>query len=142
MDVRRLRDSLPDQGSVADAGPGTAKAPLLLVDDDVHMLRALAFYFERRGFEVITADSFAAAKSEYLRLARWSLVIADFSLPDGNGWELYRWTSEQKPAAPPFLLISGGTVPADCVSAVEFLAKPFSLDELSSRVGALLAARR
>lgn len=133
----RLLDSLPDRDSDAGGHGGSTKW-LLVVDDDELMVRALAHYFRKRGFEVADAGTVAGAEAAYARRARWSLVIADYQLPDGNGWDLFCWIRQQPGTPPPLLLISGAVGASTLHDRVEFLAKPFSMGELSNRVGALL----
>lgn len=140
MHVTPFRDSPPIHGRVEN---GEADRPLrlLLVDDDPEMLRALSFYFERRGFLVVPTDTLVAAKLRFASCSGWMLIIADYHLPDGNGWDLFCWIRQQA-ANVPFLLISGSQHPATMATQVDFLAKPFSIDELERCVNKLLAIAR
>jgi len=133
-----FRDSLSEHAPVA-GGLGVGLGPsLLLVDDNPEMLRALALYFEKRGFVVTCAATMADAKESFPRRTHWTLVVSDFHLPDGNGWELCNWIREQAKPPPPFLLMSGSGMGADLCPQMDILEKPFTLPELERRVSALL----
>jgi DNA-binding response OmpR family regulator len=139
MSAPFLCESLSEHGPCSGGDGGERR--LLLVDDDEHMVHTLEYYFVRRGFQVTVAATVAAAKAMYTRHAAWSLVISDYHLPDGNGWDFYRWIREGAPAAPPFLLISGAAVAATRAADVDFLAKPFSVHQLEARVATLISSR-
>lgn len=134
-----LCESLSEHGPCSGGDGGEKR--LLLVDDDEHMVHTLEYYFVRRGFQVTVAGTVAAAKAMYARHAGWSLVVSDYHLPDGNGWEFYRWICERPAAVAPFLLISGASVAATHAAAVDFLAKPFSVQQLEARLAALTSSR-
>lgn len=140
--ANRLRDSLPDMGSAVEGSATQAPNRLLLVDDDENMIRMLGYFFERRGFHVVGVPTMAAAQSAFARHGEWTLVIADYHLPDGNGWQFCCWLRTQTSVAPPFLLISGAEGARALSSTVPFLAKPFSVDQLASRVDMILRDAR
>ncbi len=124
----------------ADVG---AWPTLLVIDSDPEMLRTLAWFFEKRGFHVAAAATVGEAKVYFQRHPRWTMVIADYHLPDGNGWDFCAWMREQSTAlAPtPFLLMSGGAYATTICPELDFLAKPFRIDELERRVRTLLRVR-
>lgn len=124
-------------------GGGTAVPPsLLLVDDDPAMRATLSCYFERCRFHVAAAATLTEAKAFFATRAQWTLVLADYHLPDGFGLELQSWIEEQRPGAqPPFLLMSGSVASSLDRCGVEFLAKPFTLGQLDARVRSILRTR-
>lgn len=65
----------------------TARASLLLVEDDADLAKALCGRLAHAGYEVRLAGSLGAAR-EALRAARPDLVLLDIMLPDGRGLEL------------------------------------------------------
>ncbi len=115
---------------------------VLIVDDEPHILRALAINLRARRYEVFTAtngtDALATAASHPP-----DLVILDLGLPDMDGIDVIRglrgWTSI------PIVILSGRTDSADKVDALDagaddYLTKPFGVDELMARLRAV--ARR
>ena len=125
--------------------PGGAHAhawpTLLVVDSDAQMLQALVWYFEKRGFHVAASTSLADAKAFFHRRKTWTLVVADYHLPDGTGLELCCWMRDQVSEPPPFLIISGSVNCAALCADVDFLAKPFPLESLEARVRTMLGRR-
>ncbi|HVS53003.1 MAG TPA: response regulator [Opitutaceae bacterium] len=141
MRVAPLLESLPDHLPVVH-GSGNAPWPtLLIVDSDPEMLRTLVFFFEKRGFHVAAAASCAEAKLLFARRTHWTMLISDYHLPDGTGWEFCCWVRDHPRAAPPFLLISASPNCAAFCPEAEFLAKPFSAEQLEARIRAMLPAR-
>lgn len=136
-----LRDSLPDHAML----PGGMHAPswptLLVVDSDPEMLRTLVWYFEKRGFHVAACATLADAKTFFHRHKAWTLVVADYHLPDGTGLELCCWMRDQAAHAPPFLLMSGSMNCSALCAGVDFLAKPFRPEALETHVRTLLGRR-
>lgn len=132
-----LRDSLSE---LSTSGEATLESwpTLLVIDDDAEMLRTLVCYFEKRGFHVAAGASIAEAKIFFHRRKTWTLVISDYHLPDGNGWELCCWVREQPGSPPPFLLMSGSAHGEAMCTGVDFLAKPFAISQLDARIRAML----
>jgi two-component system, OmpR family, KDP operon response regulator KdpE len=115
-------------------------AKVLAVDDEPQILTALSRGLTRVGHEVVVArcgeDGLAAAAATSPHL-----VLLDLRLPDIDGIELVRrlrtWTSV------PIVLLSGegserSRIAALDAGADDFVDKPFSMDELRARVGAVL----
>jgi len=115
---------------------------LLILDDDLTLLKTLVCFFEKRGFHVAAARSLEEAKVYYQRRRAWALVMSDFHLPDGTGAEFAGWIREQSGTPPPFLLTSGSAQGVDKCTDEEFLAKPFGLQDLDRRVSELLRRHR
>lgn len=113
---------------------------LLIVDRDVEMVRALVCFFEKRGFHVAAADSLAEARELFQRRKFWTLVIADYHLADGNGWELCAWIREQNDATP-VLLMSGSPYGSTLCAGTDYFAKPFPPEKLEDYLRKLPARR-
>jgi two-component system cell cycle sensor histidine kinase/response regulator CckA len=114
----------------------------LIVDDEAPIRRLLGRLLERRGFEVLEADTAEAALSVD-QPERINLVVCDLRMPGLSGVALYRRLVDLSPALRTrFLFISGDTAPAERdqpeVAHVPFLGKPFTaadLDGLLSTLG-------
>jgi two-component system KDP operon response regulator KdpE len=113
---------------------------ILVVDDEVQILRAVRTNLEARGFLVTTAQS----GDEALRFIRDTvpdLVILDLELPGKSGLEVLRnlrtWTQ-----VPVIIVSSRSGDPEKMVAlddgANDFLAKPFAMGDLIMRVRASL----
>ncbi len=132
-----LREKQPEHAISAGGIHATTWPTLLVVDSDPEMLRTLVCYFEQRGFHVAAGASLTEAKDFFHRRKTWALVLADYHLPDGTGWELCCWVRDQARATP-FLLMSGSPHVAALCAGADYLAKPFPLEDLANRVQALV----
>ena len=138
MNPGLLQDSLSEHAMIAGGDGGSATGPsLLVVDSDREMRRTLVCYFEKRGFDVASAASLAGAKECYGASKVWTLVIADYHLPDGTGHDLTDWVRQQGRATP-VLLMSGSAHVASLCDGEDYLAKPFHLEKLEAYVGTVL----
>jgi len=119
---------------------------VLVADDDDDILELVAFRLERAGYEVITArdGSQALAKAQEHRP---DLAVLDVMMPGLNGYEVTRQLrAEEATRAIPVILLTARVQEADVsrgfeAGADDYLRKPFSPQELRSRVQAILARR-
>ena len=117
-----------------------SKAKLLLIDDDVTLLKALEIYMTRAGYEVFTAGNGADGLKQLFAL-RPDLVILDVMMPQMDGWEACRRIRELS-TVPIVMLTARGQeterVTGLRLGADDYVPKPFSLKELEARVEAIL----
>jgi CheY-like chemotaxis protein len=129
----------------ADRSP-LAGTHTILVVDDVGVVRKAAFHLlSEAGYRVFEAGS-AAEALEVLLMSRQpvNLVIVDVVMPEVNGVDLVRMIYDQWPdmhvlfmsAYPAEVLVREGLEHPNVV----FLAKPFTRDELMTKVAAALLA--
>jgi len=115
---------------------------ILLVDDEPLLLKALAFDFQRRGFEVVTASNGAEAW-EKLQTKTVDLIISDLNMPELDGKSLLMKTKELFPQMPFILFITGNLIlneeEAKQLGCSEVFSKPFSREHLFKTVERLLA---
>jgi len=116
--------------------PVDDRPALLIVEDEILLLQTLAIFLESRGFNVSPTASVREAQTRYWSRPKWDVIISDYHLPDGTGLDFCSWVREQAGAMPPFLIMSGG-IKGDGIVGVEFLAKPFNLEQLERRVRTL-----
>jgi DNA-binding response OmpR family regulator len=116
----------------------TAEKTILLVDDDVEVVRALRAVLEQRGYRVLAAADgnagLAAAECE-----RPDLVVVDMVMPRRSGLAVLETLKGRRPAGPPVILITaseGGRhrAHAERLGADDYLCKPFALDKLLASV--------
>ena len=106
---------------------------VLVVDDDASIRWVLARVLGEEGLEVAQAGSLAEA-DEAMAANDVGLVFLDVYLPDGNGMQA---VAEGRFAAAPVVLLTAETTfdnaaQAYRVGAMEYLPKPFDLDEVRS----------
>ena len=121
------------------------RSRVLVVDDAEMTLELLRGRLETEGYEVSTVTSTRAAL-EVLSNAPVDLLITDYRMPDGNGLELVRHVRENYRDSSIVMVTGyasiGGAVDAIKNGADEYLAKPFTRDELIGAVERALEARR
>lgn len=115
--------------------------PLVMaVDDEAGILRLIKLELSTQGFRVVTAGS----GEEALRTAeeqRPDIALLDIVMPEMTGLEVMRRLRERSTI--PVILLTAKGSEGDKVRGLElgaddYLAKPFSPDELSARVRAVL----
>ncbi|HET6614556.1 MAG TPA: response regulator transcription factor [Dehalococcoidia bacterium] len=115
--------------------------PLVLaVDDEPGILRLIKLELTPQGFRVLTAEN-AAEAMEVAQEYRPDIALLDIVMPDMSGLELMRELRERGDL--PVILLTAKGSDTDKVRGLEmgaddYLAKPFSPDELSARVRAVL----
>jgi DNA-binding NtrC family response regulator len=122
----------------------SAGARLLVVDDEASIRDMLAFFFHKRGFEVLTASSFAEGVAAAGRLTP-DIVLSDIKMPDGNGLDLLRKVKADSPKIP-VIMITAHTSTQDAIEAmkagaVDYIAKPFNMEELAMIVDRALGEK-
>jgi len=139
----RLQQDRPSLGRAALAAGGAREDAIriLVVDDEINLLRALETGLEAEGFAVDTA----ATGTDALWLAReaeYAAIVLDLMLPDLSGFRVCErlraaedWT--------PILMLTAKDGDLDQVEALDtgaddYLTKPFSFPVLVARLRALI----
>lgn len=116
-------------------------AKILIVDDDPKLLRMLARTLRLDGYGVLSALS-AVAAIPILEENQPDLLILDWSMPGMDGITLLRQIREDKIALPVLMLTARDAIESRVeglhAGADDYLIKPFSPEELSARIQALL----
>jgi two-component system, OmpR family, KDP operon response regulator KdpE len=114
---------------------------VLIVDDEPHLLRALFLNLSNRGYQVSTASS-AHSALEQIGAFSPDVLILDLGLPDQDGLEVIRELRISRPELPVIVLSartnSQAKVAALDLGAVDFVEKPFNMNELLARLRAAL----
>lgn len=122
-------------GSNAVAAEEQAERTLLIVDDDTTFLARLSRAMERRGFEVVQADSVAAGVAA-VRRAPPRYAVVDLRLGDGSGLDVVGTLQELRPEARIVMLTGYGNiataVAAVKAGAVDYLTKPADADSVEA----------
>ncbi len=117
---------------------------ILVVEDEASVGDILRLYLTRAGFEVsVVLDGRKAL--ERLQEQMPSLVILDVMLPGVDGWEITRWLRERSET--PIILLTARKEEIDRIAGLElgaddYVVKPFSPQEVVSRVRAVLRRAR
>jgi DNA-binding NtrC family response regulator len=83
---------------------------ILLVDDEEKLRNLLKRLLQLEGFEVLTAESLAAAH-RMLDKHPVPVVLCDVKLPDGSGLDFVRQAKERHPVVEIILLTAYGNIP-------------------------------
>src|SRR3990170_2199776 len=121
--------------------PAFRTARILVVEDGPDVLNVLDRTLSDNGYAVLTATDGEAGLAAALD-ERPDLVILDIGLPRRDGYEVARELRARAFTAPVLMLTARDTI-SDKVEGLDagaddYLAKPFSYDELLARVRALL----
>lgn len=113
---------------------------VIVAEDDPAIRRLLTEVLEDEGYEVRTAAD-GAAILDLLSTHEPSLILLDLSLPGLDGMHVAAAYQELcVPRRAPILFVSGTvSAPELPPGVVGFIAKPFDLDDIVSRVAAAIA---
>jgi len=110
------------------------KGSIYLIDDDALIRESLLDALGMMGFEVIEFSSAVLFFKNLMSIVRPSVIVLDMQMPDMTGIELQAQLLAQKILIP-IIFISGESYPQQIITgmkqgAVDFLLKPFCLNEL------------
>lgn len=113
---------------------------ILLLEDDLSLIRGLSFALKKQGFEIEIARTIKEAE-ECWRKGRYNLLILDVSLPDGCGFDLCNVV--RKESEVPIIFLTASDEEMNIIMGLDiggddYITKPFKLGVLISRVNALL----
>ena len=112
---------------------------LLIVDDDNPFRERLARAMEKKGFEVIQAESVKKG-IDTVKAKKLGFAVIDLRLGDGNGLEVVKQIQESNSLSRIIMLTGYGNIPTAVAAikegAIDYLAKPADADDVEK---ALLA---
>lgn len=116
---------------------GLKKENLLIVDDNFDMLELLFRNFKALNYHAYKASTIADALN-ILQYTSIDLIITDLQMPGGGGLELLKDVHKLWPDIPS-LIITGypsidTAMKASRLGALEYLTKPFTMEELKKAV--------
>lgn len=116
-----------------------AKGNILIVDDTPNNLRLLSSMLTKQGYEVRSAISGSVALMA-VRTVPLDLILLDINMPKMNGYEVcQRLKSDPQTCEIPVIFLSALGEPLDKVQAfrvggVDYITKPFQVEEVLARV--------
>lgn len=113
------------------------KIKLLIIDDEVDFLDAIAERLSLKGFDVTKAssgaDALAAAKTK-----TYDIALLDLKMPGLNGFEVLKILKKDHAYIEVIILTAHGSQDAafdtSKTGAFDFLTKPYDFDELISKI--------
>jgi PAS domain S-box-containing protein len=129
------RSAAPHPAEAQAAGPPLA-GTVLITDDEPALLRGTARMLQRNGYTPLEAATGFQAL-EILAANDVQLLITDYLMPGMTGTELADQARQIRPGLP-VLHMSGYTPPADPAVQATFIHKPFTTEQLLTKVRALL----
>ncbi len=113
---------------------------IMVVDDEKRIVSLLRAYLEQQGFRVATAQN--GREAIYVaRHEKPDLIVLDIMMPEMDGYEFMR--QHRKERETPIILLTAKLEEDDKVLGLElgaddYVTKPFSPRELTSRIRAVL----
>ncbi len=113
---------------------------ILVVEDEPSIREVVCLYLERAGYTVLDAADGVRAV-ELLDSEKVDLVVLDLMLPEIDGFEITRYLRDQGDT--PIIMLTARREEVDRIAGLEmgaddYVVKPFSPQELVSRVRAVL----
>ena len=113
---------------------------ILLVEDNKSISDNLKYTFNINNMDLDVTNNIKSTK-EYLEHNKPSLIILDVTLPDGNGFDLYK--NELSKMNIPVIFLTACDTEENIVSALnmgasDYITKPFRTLELIARINKIL----
>jgi DNA-binding NtrC family response regulator len=125
--------------------PNASRGKLLIVDDEVELMRALCESLTEAGFDA-TGFSEPAKAIEAFRDGTFDILLSDLMMPGTNGIELFRRCLELDPQLVGIIMTGQGTiqtaVEAMKAGAFDYILKPFRLQQVKPVLERALEVRR
>lgn len=119
-------------------------ATILLVEDEVHILRVMSLWLTRHGHRVVEACDGADAM-EKITQTKVDIIVSDMNMPKMTGLELIQWVREDHNLSVPFILVTARCDQTSLRKSVEpygvqLYSKPFIPSQLVRDIEQALAS--
>ncbi len=113
---------------------------ILLLEDDLGLIDGLIFALEKNGFEVAVVRTITEAAT-VVSEQKSDILLLDLTLPDGSGFKICK--KVRKTSNVPIIFLTASDEEVNIVMGLDiggddYITKPFRLNELISRINALL----
>ncbi len=110
---------------------------ILLIEDNLTIIKGLKYSFEKNNYEFNFATNIQEAKIYLKNNSKIDLIILDITLPDGNGIDLFK--NDIKKLNIPTIFLTAKDDEETIVKgldmgAEDYITKPFSTKELLARI--------
>jgi FixJ family two-component response regulator len=116
---------------------------ILIMEDDVNLARGLKMILDEEGYNVDLQNTGHGAM-DAMDLADYDLLMADLRLPDIDGMEVVKQVKDTRPKTEVIVMTGYATsdlaVDAMKLGARDFLAKPFTEEQIKTAIDEALAA--
>lgn len=113
---------------------------ILLVEDNIMLAKGLIYSLNQQSFDIVHKTNVKDSK-EFLKDNKVDVIILDISLPDGNGFDLYKSIISNMDI--PTIFLTAKDEEDDIVKGLEmgaedYITKPFSVRELIARINKIV----
>jgi two-component system response regulator PilR (NtrC family) len=125
---------------------GSNKGRIMIVDDERSMREMLEIFLIREGYEVagysLAGDALACLAEDQ----DFDLIITDINMPGLTGLDLLKSVSQFEKDIPVIMITAYGSpdsaVEAMKLGAVDYVTKPFRIEEIKARISAAVERRK
>jgi DNA-binding response OmpR family regulator len=118
---------------------------ILLIEDEAALAQSIVSLLSKEGFTVEWIASYTKAIKK-IEEENYDCFLVDISLPDGSGLNIVRFLKESRTDSGIIIITAKNSlndrIEGLDLGADDYLAKPFHLAELNSRIKALLRRRK
>jgi len=114
---------------------------ILLIEDNETIAKALKYAFKKNNYNLVCKGDVKSSKKYIESNENIDLIVLDITLPDGNGFDLYKNVISKKNIPTIFLTAKDeedDIVKGLDIGAEDYITKPFSTKELLARVKRVL----
>ncbi len=114
---------------------------VLIIEDEIGIALEIDEFLSKQGFTVEHARKKSTAE-EKIFVNNYDFILLDIGLPDGDGFEILKTLKDIKNREDAVIILTARGSIDDKIKGLEdgaddYLAKPFSLDELLARIHAI-----
>jgi len=114
-----------------------ASATILIIDDEVPILKMLKLKLTRKGFIVDTAAS-GEEGMEKINSNTYDLILTDIKMPGISGDQIFDYLKKEKKSSTPVVGMSGTPWLLDQCDFAAVLSKPCSMKEALAVINQLM----
>ena len=117
---------------------------ILIIEDEPELRKSMKQYLHQEGYVIESASDYSKA-IEKIEVYDYDCILVDITLPQGSGLDIIKQLKQNHSKAG-IIIISAKNSSDDKITGLDlgaddYLAKPFNLAELNSRIKALIRRR-